>query len=642
MRRARDGNGVAPDADVAVARAATSTGAPLPDGVRAQFEDSLGADLSAVRIHTGPDSAAAAAAVGARAYTVGSDIHFADGNYAPVDPFGIHLLAHEVAHTQQQAGGAPHRQNKLEVSAPGDACEVEADRAADAMVHGAPATLPSGRANARTVARKESKLSDGDQARLKGIDARMTAAGAAASTSAVSINGISDGALATMQEASAQLSGAAASYKAAYAMVKTQLAAADGQFALQEAVKEAVVDSIMGIAFGSLLGPMQAEIKVATEAVDSAAKASKSKIAGLGLAALTHGMEAGGDKVGDVPGAIAGADKGKAVAPSGSIGGAGEDSGARFEAALQSLAAIVGALPRLGGAASAATMTASAAAELGTQARHLLDGEPGQFTTDQVAQKATTVESCAGAAQSSVAGARGAAQKVNSLSSQITSKPAKSAEALEDELWRNWMASLTTPQLHELLTLGSLKRYLVGRGLLGEDQEPDNAVIEAQKSFIKAHGVTPPSDDPDILNSLYKREVKCDEIKRRVSGKRGPLISANTVQIDGVNWRYDKNDIAEVGDILECVWVMPITQNTSALIAEWRDDQFSLMCNNVVRRPSPLDCPPPETGPDTRHSSTNPALDESPQPQSENNLPPSDPLAELPQSKWDPDAPPAE
>ncbi len=348
MRRARDGAAVAPDAEVAVASAATSTGMPLPGGVRAQFEDALGADLSAVRIHTGPDSAAAAAAVGAQAYTIGNDIHFADGNYAPVDPFGIHLLAHEVAHTQQQAGREPHRQHKLEVSAPGDAAELDADRAADAMVRGAPAALEHGRGAARAIARKAAELSDGDQARLKGIDGRMAAAGAAASSSAVQINGISDGAIASMQAASAQLSGAAASYKAAHTKVKSHLAAADGQFALQEAVKEAVVDSILGIAFGSLLGPMQAEIKVATEAVEAAGKATKRKVAGLGLAALAHGMEAGGEKAGDIPGAIAGADKGKAVAPSGSIGGAGEDSGARFEAAVQSLAAIIGALPRLG------------------------------------------------------------------------------------------------------------------------------------------------------------------------------------------------------------------------------------------------------------------------------------------------------
>src|SRR5262249_39225690 len=49
----------------------------------------------------------------------------------------------EVAHTQQQAGTAPVRQHKLEVSSPGDTLEVEADRAADAMVGGRTAQLAS-------------------------------------------------------------------------------------------------------------------------------------------------------------------------------------------------------------------------------------------------------------------------------------------------------------------------------------------------------------------------------------------------------------------------------------------------------------------------------------------------------------------
>ena len=140
----RDGNGVAEGAEAAVARADGSAGAPLRADLRARFEASLGADLARVRVHTGEVSATAASAVGARAYTVGQDIHFADGQYRPDDPFGVHLLAHEVAHTVQQAGGPAARQHKLEVSSPADAAEVEADRAADAMVAGQRAEVSGG------------------------------------------------------------------------------------------------------------------------------------------------------------------------------------------------------------------------------------------------------------------------------------------------------------------------------------------------------------------------------------------------------------------------------------------------------------------------------------------------------------------
>jgi hypothetical protein len=141
QRKTRDENGVAADADSAIATAASSSGSSLPEPVMRKFESSLGTDLSSVRVHTGGESATAAHAVGARAYTTGQDIHFGAGEYDPSSTGGQHLLAHEVAHTVQQRGGSPTRQNKLEVSSPGDSYEHEADSAADAMVSGAKASI---------------------------------------------------------------------------------------------------------------------------------------------------------------------------------------------------------------------------------------------------------------------------------------------------------------------------------------------------------------------------------------------------------------------------------------------------------------------------------------------------------------------
>jgi hypothetical protein len=132
----RDDNNVASDADEHVHRAHASAGAPLPPELQQRFESSLGVDLGGVRVHTGDASATAAEAVGAHAYTMGKDIHFATGAYSPGSPAGQKLLAHEVAHTVQQDGTAQRAQYKLAVSAVQDSSEVEADRAADAMVAG--------------------------------------------------------------------------------------------------------------------------------------------------------------------------------------------------------------------------------------------------------------------------------------------------------------------------------------------------------------------------------------------------------------------------------------------------------------------------------------------------------------------------
>jgi hypothetical protein len=156
QRRAAGPIGTGGDASGVVDGLAGASGSALPAGARGQFESSLGADLAGVRVHTGGDSAAAADQLGARAFTTGQDIHFGAGQYRPDEPYGMHLLAHEVAHTVQQGAGGGGAQHKLEVSAPDDPLEREADRAADAMVSGAAASVSAGSAAAaRKVHRSE-------------------------------------------------------------------------------------------------------------------------------------------------------------------------------------------------------------------------------------------------------------------------------------------------------------------------------------------------------------------------------------------------------------------------------------------------------------------------------------------------------
>ncbi|MEO8223860.1 MAG: DUF4157 domain-containing protein [Gammaproteobacteria bacterium] len=88
-----------------------SAGRPLDGGAAAFLSPRFGADLSHVRVHTDPTTAAAARAFGSRAFTVGSDIGFGRGEYRPGTTDGRHLLAHEVAHTFQ--GGDVVRRSPL-------------------------------------------------------------------------------------------------------------------------------------------------------------------------------------------------------------------------------------------------------------------------------------------------------------------------------------------------------------------------------------------------------------------------------------------------------------------------------------------------------------------------------------------------
>ncbi|MDQ3341919.1 MAG: DUF4157 domain-containing protein [Myxococcota bacterium] len=181
QRAARDANGVADGAEHAVAAASSSSGSALPETLMRKFESSLGADLGGVRVHTGDASAAANDAVGAKAYAVGNDIHFGAGQYDPSSPGGEHLLAHEVAHTVQQAGGAQRMQFKLAVSSPGDSLEHEADRAAEAMVAGAPAQVTGASGLARTT------LQRNDKPVGAGTGPKKTLSGLAAANGALSL-----------------------------------------------------------------------------------------------------------------------------------------------------------------------------------------------------------------------------------------------------------------------------------------------------------------------------------------------------------------------------------------------------------------------------------------------------------------------
>jgi hypothetical protein len=76
-------------------------GAPLPPAVLQRMEAVFGARLGDVRVHVG----AHAAALGAVAFTQGSNIHFAPGRYDPHSARGRHLLGHELAHVLQQRTG---------------------------------------------------------------------------------------------------------------------------------------------------------------------------------------------------------------------------------------------------------------------------------------------------------------------------------------------------------------------------------------------------------------------------------------------------------------------------------------------------------------------------------------------------------
>src|SRR5262249_24053237 len=108
-----------------VHEALRSSGRPLDAATREFMEPRFGHDFSGVRVHTDSQAAESARAVNALAYTVGRDVVFGSGQYAPGMTAGRKLLAHELAHTIQQAGSGSVSLGKLTIGSANDRYEQE-------------------------------------------------------------------------------------------------------------------------------------------------------------------------------------------------------------------------------------------------------------------------------------------------------------------------------------------------------------------------------------------------------------------------------------------------------------------------------------------------------------------------------------
>jgi Domain of unknown function (DUF4157) len=94
---------------VAAVVTAPGGGRPLDAALRKRIEPELGVDLSDVRVRRGPDAAAAARDLRARAFTSGSTIFLAKES----SPSDIALMAHEATHVVQQQHSARARASLL-------------------------------------------------------------------------------------------------------------------------------------------------------------------------------------------------------------------------------------------------------------------------------------------------------------------------------------------------------------------------------------------------------------------------------------------------------------------------------------------------------------------------------------------------
>ena len=134
-------------------------GAPLDESTRSTMEAGFGEDFSDVRVHTDSKASSSAAAVGANAYTVGSDIVFRSGHFDQSSPTGQRTIAHELSHVVQQRQGpvdGTDAPGGIKLSSPDDRFEQAAESTAEQVVSRSVAPAQPTGAGAPSVQLEES------------------------------------------------------------------------------------------------------------------------------------------------------------------------------------------------------------------------------------------------------------------------------------------------------------------------------------------------------------------------------------------------------------------------------------------------------------------------------------------------------
>jgi hypothetical protein len=165
---------------------ANAPGRPLPAAIQCQLEKVFATSFAGVSVHVGPQ----AAALGAQAFTLGSHIYFAPGQYDPQSARGRRLLGHELTHVvQQRTGRVPNpfgsgvavvQDARLEAEAERMGLRVAALLAQPAPVRpGGPRTMAPGAGGAPIQARRAGPfrgplaLPTGAPASRRGVVQRM-------------------------------------------------------------------------------------------------------------------------------------------------------------------------------------------------------------------------------------------------------------------------------------------------------------------------------------------------------------------------------------------------------------------------------------------------------------------------------------
>ncbi len=147
-----------------------SSGQGLDRETRTFMEARLGHDFSRVRVHTDARSAESARAVNAHAYTVGQEVVFGAGRYAPRVAEGQKLLAHELVHVVQQSKAPASGKLELDTS-----LEAAAEAGSNMILGGHPGVVVD-RSRSQSLARQQASYPEVKQQVLDELNRNMPVA----------------------------------------------------------------------------------------------------------------------------------------------------------------------------------------------------------------------------------------------------------------------------------------------------------------------------------------------------------------------------------------------------------------------------------------------------------------------------------
>ncbi len=257
-------------------------GTPMPQTERDFFESRMGVDLGNVKIHNDSEAAATSEKLNAQAYTVGSNIAFGAGKYAPGTTAGRRLMAHELTHVVQQGGAGelqrkPILQREEDAPAEGEAPSPEEQAAAEAAAAAAEAAAQGAHQQAVTDTNTEqTEASSEEQAGI------APAQEAAASQAEGPVSNEEEDARAAAQQAAAQQAQAAEEAARAVAQAQAQAATeqsaqAAAQQAAENAATQAAAEQAGPEAGGSGAGAQAAAADAATIAAQQAVETAFSE-----------------------------------------------------------------------------------------------------------------------------------------------------------------------------------------------------------------------------------------------------------------------------------------------------------------------------------------------------------------------------